>query len=131
MDSKDTRQLLELLKHIAASLAHLADSDYQRLQLEKEHKMTADTVNQILDLFLQVLETDASDDAAREAKLAEVQQKYDALVANDAAMNDPALQAKADEVFRKAAGAQPQEPGSGASTPPTGNEPQVNPLSNR
>jgi DNA-binding protein H-NS len=93
--------------------------------------MTADTVNQILDLFLQVLETDASDDAAREAKLAEVQQKYDALVANDAAMNDPALQAKADEVFRKAAGAQPQEPGSGASTPPTGNEPQVNPLSNR
>ena len=103
MNAKETDKLLYLLEQISQSLAFLAQIQHQRLQVQIKMAINADSVNQILDILDAVLDRDASDVAAKE----EAQAKWQELKDRDAGLDDPALQAKLEQVMSKAAASTP------------------------
>lgn len=103
MNGQETKQLSQTVAQISASLAQLVEIQQKRLEVENQMAINADSVNQILDILNTVLDKDATDVAAKE----EAQAQWQALKDRDAGLDDPALQAKLEQVMAKAASATP------------------------
>lgn len=106
MNGNEIRTLFHLMEDISASLARLAAIQQQRLQLELQMAINADSFNKILDILDTLLDKDASDVAAKDQAVADLAD----LKSRDAGLDDPALQAKMDSVVAKAAAANPPAP---------------------
>lgn len=93
--------LLEILEQINTNLARLVKIQHQRLEIELS--MTADTVKQLVDAITSLIQADVNDKNA----LKTAQDALDAMTAQDASLNDPALQASVDAALAAAAAAGP------------------------